>query len=107
MNAFFESILSELPADASAREIEIAASDLESMNYEPMLLLAAPGFLRMTKKALGEEFERVLSLPEGEASDAIKSKHVGLLVYHYESLCRLRRREPAAWDAINELYEDD
>jgi len=30
-----------------------------------------------------------------------------LLIYHYGLLCRLRTDDPAAWDIVNELYEDD
>lgn len=102
-----EQILRELPEDASVLQIESTASDLESMNYEPMLLLDTPGFLRITKAALGIELDRVLKYSVTVVSTEIKSKQIELLCYYYALLCRLRLSEPAAWDTINELYEDD
>ncbi len=102
-----EYILNEMPDDASELQIESAASDLESMNYEPLFLVDTPGFFRMKKAELGAELDRVLQLPSDKASDEIKSKQLQLLTYYYELLGRLRLNEPAAWDVINELYEDD
>ena len=103
----FQHILNELPVDAAAARIESTACDLESMNYEPMFLLSTPGFFRMKKAELGGEMDRVLQLSANQASDEVKSKQIQLLAYYYELLCRLRLNEPAAWDTINELYEDD
>jgi hypothetical protein len=102
-----EYILNEMPEDAPDRDIESAASDLESMNYEPMFLVSTQGFFRMKKADLGLEINRVLKLPSAEASDEVKSKQVELLAYYYALLCRLRMNDPAAWDTVNELYEDD
>lgn len=39
--------------------------------------------------------------------DGFKLKQLRLLVYQYSLLCRLRQDELAAWDTINELYEDE
>lgn len=103
----FDQILQELPDDASAAQIESTASDLESMNYEPLFLVNTPGFLRMIKAELGAEMNRVLQLSGDQASDELKSKQIQLLAYYYELLGRLRLNVPAAWDVINELYEDD
>ena len=104
---FIEQIVNELPSDASDVQIESTANDLKSMNYEPMFLVTTPGFFGMKKTDLSREMDRMLALPSEQASDEIKSKQVQLLVYYYELLCRLRLSEPAAWDTINELYEDD
>ena len=50
-------------------------------------------------------------MAEGFAAGAnfsgFNSRHLQLLVYHYGLLCQLRTDEPAAWDAVNELLEDD
>lgn len=100
-------LLSEFPDDADDRAIESTASDLESMNYEPMLLIDTPGFFRMKKAELGETMNRVLQLPAGQATDAVKSGQIKLLAYYYDLLCRLRLNDAEAWDLINELYEDD
>jgi hypothetical protein len=104
---FIEVLIKELPADVPAVKMESTASDLESMRYEPMLLLKTPGFLRMSKLQLGEEIQRVMGLPAAELKEELKQKHIQLLIYHYELLCRLRVDDPSAWDTINELYEDD
>ena len=103
----FDQILQELPADASSAQIESTASDLESMNYDPLFLVNTLGFFRMKKVELGVEMNRVLLLPVDQASDELKSKQIQLLAYYYELLGRLRLNVPAAWDVINELYEDD
>ena len=79
--------------------------------------MKTPGFLRMGRKDLESEIERVNQMSdaemmlEGFASDAnfseFKAKHLKLLIYHYALLCRLRNNDPSAWDTINELMEDD
>jgi hypothetical protein len=102
-----EMLRRELPGDASAQKIESTACDLESMRYEPVLLLKTPGFFRMTKAELCREIDWVVEVAAAELSDELKPKHIQLLVYHYELLCRLRADDPAAWDTVNELYEDD
>lgn len=110
-------VLQGFPADAPADKIESTASDLEGMNYEPVLLLQTPGFLRMGRKGLEREIERVRALSDAEMMEAgfgpnasfdeFKARHIQLLLYHYGLLCRLRLDVPEAWDTINELYEDD
>jgi hypothetical protein len=103
----FEEIIRELPSDASAVDIESTAHDLESLNYEPILFIKTPSFLRMKKSEFVEEVNRVLSLPTEEASDAFKTGHIELMFYHFELLTRLRIQDPEAWDQVNELYVDD
>ena len=110
-------MLKDFPGDAPADRIESTANDLEGMNYEPVLLLNTPGFLRMGRKALEKEIARVheMSVPEmireGFAETAnfneLKAKHLQLLVYHYRLLFLLRNCDPWALDTVNELYEDD
>ena len=110
-------VLKAFPVDAPAVKIESTATDLEGMSYEPVLLLKTPGFLRMGRGELEAEIDRVMAMSdeammaEGFAANAnfgeFKAKHLQLLVYHYDLLCRLRTDEPAAWDIVNELMEDD
>lgn len=107
MNPLINAILNEIQDDAPAVNVESTASDLESMNYEPLFLITTAGFFRMKKTDLGVEMNRVLQLAAEEASDEIKFKQIELLAYYYELLCRLRLNVPEAWDTINELYEDD
>jgi hypothetical protein len=113
----WKKVLKEFPKDAPADVIESTAKTLEGMNYEPVLLLKTPGFLRMGISGLEHEIERVHQMTvkemmaEGFAENAnfneFKAKHVQLLIYHYNLLCRLRSDDPTAWDIVNELYEDD
>ncbi|VGO19022.1 hypothetical protein [Pontiella sulfatireligans] len=113
----WKKVLKEFPCDAPADKIESTARVLEGMTYEPVLLLKTPGFLRIGRMALEKELDRVVQLTtkemmaEGFGPNAnfneFKAKHIQLLIYHYSLLCRLRSDDPAAWDIINELYEDD
>ncbi len=110
-------VLKEFPDDVPVEKVEETAATLEGMNYEPVLLLTTPGFLRMNRSDLELEIDRVRNLSdegmmaEGFSIDAnfneFKAKHLQLLIYHYNLLCRLRADDPKAWDTINELYEDD
>lgn len=110
-------VLKAFPEDAPTDKIESTARVLEGMNYEPVLLLKAPGFFRMGRQALEAEILRVNEMTdeemmaEGLAVDAnfpeFKAKHLQLLIYHYGLLCRLRSDEPEAWDIIYDLYEED
>jgi len=110
-------LIKEFPKDAPEVKVEETAGILEGMNYEPVLLLKTPRFLRMKRKDLETEIERVNRMTakemmaEGFAENAnfneFKAKHLQLLIYHYRLLCRLRADDPDSWDVINELYEDD
>ena len=113
----WKKVLKEFPADAPADKIESTARVLTGMNYEPVLLLKTEGFFRMGRKELRKEIDRVTQLTpremmaEGFGENAnfneFKAKHLQLLIYHYDLLCRLRADDPEAWDTVNELYEDD
>lgn len=102
---FIEQVMAELPDDASEMQIENTAKILEGRTFEPMLLIPTPGFVRMTKEDIRNELGRALQYTE--VSDEMKSKHIELLLYYYNLLCRLRLDQADAWDTINELYEDD
>jgi len=110
-------VLKEFPKDAPPDKVEETAKTLESKSYEPVLLLRTEGFLRMGRKDLEAEIDRVNQLTDDEMMteglgahanfNEFKAKHLQLLIYHYGLLCRLREDDPTAWDTINELYEDD
>lgn len=90
-----------LPPDADPTAIEEAATELELMNYSPLLLNDVPNFLRIQKAELVQLIIDVAAEPK------TTEQHLSLLHYHYALLQRLRRREPEAWDEIHELMEDD
>ncbi|WP_372846301.1 hypothetical protein [Pontiella sp.] len=110
-------VMKEFPKDAPADAIESTAKTLEGISFEPVLLMKTPGFLRMGRLELEREIERVHQMTvkemmaEGFAENAnfneFKAKHIQLLIYYYNLLCRLRTDDPMAWDLVNELYEDD
>lgn len=113
----WKKVLKEFPEDADAAKIEATAHDLESLHYEPLLLLKTSGFLRMGRNELQAEILRVTALTpaemmaEGFGENAnfneFKAKQIQLLIYHYGMLCRLREDDPGAWDTVNELYSSD
>ena len=105
-----------LPDDATAEKIRLTAEGLARHNYDPLMILSAPGFLQWKKADVLREYDRLVGLksddPElvavvGEPAESLVEKQLGLLLYHYNLLCRLRAGEAAAWDVVNELYEDD
>lgn len=112
-----DSMEPRLPPDAAAGQIESTARVLEGMNYEPVLLIRTPGFLRMKRDDLAQEIARVTAMSDAELIEGgfpenadlgeYKIRHLQLLTYHFGLLCRLRNDDPTAWDTINELMEDD
>lgn len=110
MNPTIQQLLDEtlhkirtLPAEADPERIDETARVLEGMNYRPILLTDAPGFLRITRT----DFVDVLSSAANEPDTERAAQAIHLLDHHYRLLCRLRRDEPEAWDEVNELMEDD
>jgi len=107
MTNLIKKLLSALPEDAPDGKIHATAEVLEAMTFEPILLIPTPGFVRMKKADVRNELVRILESGTVDVSDVTKSKHIELLLYYYDLLCRLRLDEPEAWDTVNELYEDD
>lgn len=93
-----------LPADASNDQIEKTAHRLESITYQPMLIVEPPDFLRITKDRLLAFIDDLVANP-GETE--LTEQHLNLLLHHYKLLQRLRRDDPDAWDDISELMEED
>jgi hypothetical protein len=106
-----------LPEDASSKQIETTAEALERRKFSPVLILEVPNFTRLTKKAMLNEYDRVLALPPTskylkdvvaiEDPETVKEKHLLSLLNQYLLLCGLRKNEAASWDVVNEMYEDD
>lgn len=93
-----------LPDDASDEQIEKTARRLESITYQPMLIVEPPDFLRITKARLLAFIDDLVANP-GETE--LSEQHLNLLLHHYQLLQRLRRDDPEAWDDISELMEED
>ncbi|MCK9288032.1 MAG: hypothetical protein PHU24_05980 [Sphaerochaetaceae bacterium] len=106
----------QLPDDACDADIESTAVSLERHPYTPLMILEFPGFLRCKRHDMVAEFDRLVKLPMdapelkavvSEAPRNVIEKQLGLLLYHYKLLCRLRSSDAEAWDVVHELYEDD
>ena len=93
-----------LPEDATSEQIEQAAQRLEKLDYQPMLIVEPPDFLRITKDRLLAFIDDLTANP-GEKQ--LTEPHLNLLLHQYKLLQRLRRDDPEAWDQISELMEED
>ena len=96
--------IEQLPDDAAPDPIEKTARHLETLTYEPMLIVQPPDFLRITKSRLLDFIEE---LTENPGETEVTQQHLNLLVHHYKLLQRLRRDDPDAWEEISELMEED
>jgi hypothetical protein len=113
---YMRSMFEALPEDAPREIIQRTVESLARHHYDPLMILATPGFLHWTKADMLREYDRLVAKktddPEftavlGESPSSVLNKQLGLLLYHYNLLCRLRQGEASAWDVVNELYEDD
>ncbi len=77
---------------------------LEVLHLTPTIILSVPRFLSFSKTDILEEIARVIALTEQEIHTLnvamkqdireIKLEQIGLLVYHFKLLTRLRQDEP-------------
>ncbi len=106
-----------LPPNATEKQIEKTAQDLERRQYMPPLILDVKDFFHLTREGMLAEYKRVMALPnENEELKAVvgignpeevKEKHLTMLINQYELLHNLRLGDGDAWATVNELYEDD
>ncbi|MGM0431901.1 MAG: hypothetical protein ACQEQU_04240 [Spirochaetota bacterium] len=109
--------LENITDEVDNERIEVVASDLERMSYEPIFLLPVEGFLRMTKQEVLQVAKDVCRMTAEEVfsynfqhredAEQIKAEQLRMLIHNFYLLSRLRKDEPEAWDEIHELYEDD
>lgn len=92
----------DLPPDADAAVIEETAQRLRTMNWEPTLLAAPPGFLTITKNNLMQFIANLVNNGKNHTK-----QDLSLLLYHFTLLQKLRTDDAEAWDEVNELMEDD
>ncbi|MDD4735670.1 MAG: hypothetical protein PHP44_06145 [Kiritimatiellae bacterium] len=113
----YQERVAKYPDIHAPEKIASTATDLENMKYHPILLIDTPNFLHMNSADLLNELNRLSAMsaedwtaagcPDSASHAEFREKHIGLLLYHYALLYRLRNDEPEAWDEINALYEDD
>ena len=113
----FKAAINALPDINNATCIQQTATRLEGLHFTPTLILPVKRFLYCSKADILREIDRVADLTEQELQEQgieltqeiqeIKLEQIGLLVYHFKLLTRLRQDKPEAWDEIDELYGDD
>ena len=96
--------INDLPDDSSPQKIEETAQHLETITYQPMLMVEPPDFLRITKQGLLSFIDELVANQKGKE---LTEQHLNLLLHHFKLLQRLRRNEPEAWDEITEVMEED
>ena len=113
----FKAEVLALPDVSDATCIQQTAARLEGLHFTPTLMLPADRFLYFSRADLLEEIERVTALSKQDIQEKgielrqdlheIQLEQIGLLVYHFKLLSRLRQDDPEAWDEVDELYGDD
>jgi DNA-binding MarR family transcriptional regulator len=113
----FKARIAALPDVQDAARIQQTAARLKGLHFTPTLMLPVAGFLHFSKTDLLAEIDRVTALTEQDMREQgvevkedmsdIKLEQIGMLVYHFKLLTRLRQDLPEAWDEIDELYGDD
>ena len=113
----FKSAVNTLPDLVDTSCIQQAARRLQGLHFSPTVILPIGNFLYLSKADMLEEIDRVAALTEQDIREQgvemkqdvqeIKLEQIGLLVYHFKLLTRLRQDDPEAWDEIDELYGDD
>ncbi len=96
--------IAALPDDPSAEQIERTAHHLETIAYQPILLVEPPDFLRTTKAALLSFIDQ---LTTDRGKHDLTEQHLSLLLHHFKLLQRLRKDDPEAWDEVAEVTEED
>lgn len=106
-----------LSDNSTPEKVEHTALRLEEMNFSPSLLFPVKGLIRMSLSQMIGHFEEIAGLeeadlrdrgiPNGKDPQEFREKHLSLFLYWSELITRLRRDDPAAWDEIYDLYEDD
>ncbi len=97
--------------------VEGTSVRLEKLNFSPPVITPIDKFLRMRRKNLLAEIDRILSMPEKEACalapddtkkcEDLRVQYVSVLVYYYKKLLALRKGNPEEWDEVDELYVHD
>lgn len=97
--------------------IHNTANELESYNYSPPFLTDIAEFELLGKETALKVLDKLknnnISAFKNVSSaldlsiEETRMKAIQIFVNEFELLQRLRKNEPAAWDHITELYEDD
>lgn len=113
----YKTTIRQLPDVDDYVSIQQTVERLVGLHFAPTVMLPTAKFTSFTKVDMLAEIDRVANLTEQALRESgvvisqdvqeTKLEHIGLLVYHFKLLTRLRQDDPAAWDEIDELYGDD
>ncbi len=93
--------------------IEQTARRLEKLQYAPPVPVQIETFLRLNKRALQAEADKISRLNdslENKSEQFIFEQNIqsiNILLYYYKKLQLLRDDDPESWDEIDELYVHD
>lgn len=109
--------VNELDEVLDRNTIEDTAKRLEGVNFAPPVVLPVPEFLRLDKKDLVAEIDKLLAMPDEKACALapdnpgkcreLKLQFISTLVFHYKKLSLLRAGDAEEWDEVDELYIHD
>lgn len=107
----------QLDDDFDAEVVLATATRLKGLNFSPPVITALDIFLKMRRRELLTEIDRILAMPDEEACslapdnsekcEDLRVQYVTVLIYYYKKLLELRRANPEAWEEVDELYVHD
>ncbi|HBG20650.1 MAG TPA: hypothetical protein DDY32_15635 [Desulfobulbaceae bacterium] len=103
--------------EVSQEVIEKTAVRLEGLNYSPPVIIPIDKFLRLTKKGLQDEIDRILAMPDREACalapnepmkcQDLRLQFISVQIFYYKKLMLLRQGDIETWEEVDELYVHD
>ncbi len=106
-----------LEDDLSDDIVEQTAKRLKGLNFSPPVITPLDIFLRMQRRELLAEIERILAMPDAQACalapdntkkcEDLRVQFITVLIYYYKKLVQLRKGNPEEWDEVDELYVHD
>jgi hypothetical protein len=107
----------QLDDDFDDAVVEETASRLRGLNFSPPVITPMDRFLTMRSQGLLAEIDRILAMPDAEAcalapDDSkecadLRVQYIGVLLFYYKKLLRLRKGNLEEWDEVDELYVHD
>ena len=106
-----------LGEEAPIINIEATATRLEGLNYSPPISIDLATFLRLTRKTLIVEIDKILDMPDKEACalapddpgkcQDLRIQFISVLLFYFKQIIRLRSGDVEAWDEVDEMYVHD
>ncbi|TKB27026.1 hypothetical protein FCL47_07550 [Desulfopila sp. IMCC35006] len=107
----------QLDDDCSNDIVEETATRLKGLNFSPPVITPLDTFLRLQRRELLAEIERILAMPDAQACalapdntkkcEDLRVQFITVLIYYYKKLVQLRKGNPEDWDEVDDLYVHD